>query len=147
MRKTSRGHRKPLPEYLPREKVILTLPEAELVTDAGEPLKVIGYEVSEKLHFQPAKIKVLAIYRAKYGVDSGDYVKTTPPEPSIVPKEIATPSLLAGITVSKYSDGLPLYRQEEIFLRSDIELPRSTMSLNFTLKMEVTRLTMALSSE
>jgi transposase len=123
----SRGHRKPLPEYLPREKVILTLPEAELVTEAGELLKVIGYDISEKLHFEPAKIKVLAIYRAKYGVDSGDYVKITPPEPSIIPKGIATPSLLAGITVSKYSDGLPLYRQEEIFLRSDIKLPRSTM--------------------
>lgn len=80
-----RGHRKPLPDYLPREKVVLTLPEEELVTVTGESLKIIGYEVSEKLYFQPAKIKVLAIYRAKYGMDSGDYVKTTPAEPSLVP--------------------------------------------------------------
>jgi transposase len=54
-------------------------------------------------------------------------VKTAPPEPAIIPKGIATPSLLAAIVVGKYADGLPLYRQEEIYKRQDIDLSRSTM--------------------
>ena len=47
--------------------------------------------------------------------------------PSIIPKSFASPELLAAIVVGKYADGLPLYRMEEIFLRQDIELSRSTM--------------------
>jgi hypothetical protein len=45
----SRGHRKALPESLPREIVRIELPEDELISECGERLKVIGWEVSEKL--------------------------------------------------------------------------------------------------
>jgi transposase len=124
----ARGHRKPLPENLPREIVKIELPEAEQFADDGTPLKIIGYELSEKLKYEPAKITVLEIHRAKYGVDSGDYVKTAKPVPAIIPKGIATPELLAAIVVAKYADGLPLYRMEEILTRQGIELPRSTMA-------------------
>ena len=124
----ARGHRKPLPENLPREIVKIELPEAEQFAEDGTPLKVIGYELSEKLKYEPAKITVLEIHRAKYGVDSGEYVKTAPPVPAIIPKSIATPELLAAIVVAKYADGLPLYRMEEILTRQGITLPRSTMA-------------------
>jgi transposase len=126
--KKRRGHRKALPKYLPREKVVIELPAEQQIDTDGNQLKVIGYEVAEKLDYEPAKTKVLEIHRAKYGVDSGDYVKTAPPEPAIIPKGIATPSLLAAVAVSKYADGLPLYRQEEAFKRQDIDMNRSTMA-------------------
>ncbi len=48
--------------------------------------------------------------------------------PRIIPKGIATADLVAHIAVSKYADGLPLYRQENIFSRYGIELARSTMA-------------------
>jgi len=35
--------------------------------------------------------------------------------------------LLAQVAVSKYADHLPLYRQEGIFRRHGVELPRQTM--------------------
>lgn len=124
----ARGHRKALPENLPREIVKIELPVAEQFAEDGTPLKVIGYELSEKLKYEPAKITVLEIHRAKYGIDAGDYVKTAPPVPGIIPKGIATPELLAAIVVAKYADGLPLYRMEEILTRQGIELPRSTMA-------------------
>ncbi len=54
----------------------------------------------EKLKYEPAKMSVLEIHRAKYGVDSGDDVKTAPPVPSIIPKGLATPELLAAIAVA-----------------------------------------------
>jgi len=125
--KRKRGHRKPLPENLEREVVRLELPLEEQRAEDGTPLKIIGWEVSEKLKYEPAKISVVQYQRAKYGVDSGDYVKTAPPKLSIIPKGLSTPELLAAITVAKYADGLPLYRMEEIFKRHGIDLSRTTM--------------------
>jgi transposase len=127
-KKKSRGKRKPLPKHLEREVVKIELPPEECFSEDGTPLKVIGYEISEKLEYEPAKTKVIEYHRAKYGAESGDYVKTAPPVPSIIPKGIATAGLLAGIAVSKFSDGLPLYRQEEVLARSGVDLSRTTMA-------------------
>lgn len=126
--KRKRGKRKPLPGSLPREIVKIELPKDQQITEDGTPLKIIGWEISEKLKCEPAKMSVVQYQRAKYGVDIGDYVKTAPPVPSIVPKGIPTPELLAAIVVSKYADGLPLYRLEDIFKRQGIELTRGTMA-------------------
>lgn len=123
-----RGKRKPLPQNLVREVVKLELAPGEQVADDGTPLKVIGWEISEKLKYEPAKMTVIEYHRAKYGIDSGDYVKTAPPVPTIVPKGIPTSELLAAVVVGKYGDGLPLYRLEEIFKRHDVELSRTTMA-------------------
>jgi transposase len=126
--KRKRGHRKPLPESLPREIVKIELPIEEQFAVDGTRLKVIGWEMSEKLKYEPAKMSIIEYQRARYGFDSGDYEKTAPQLPSIIPKGIATPELLAAIIVSKYADALPLYRMEDIFLRSGIELSRGTMA-------------------
>jgi len=123
-----RGHRRPLPEDLDREVVKVELPLGEQVAKDGSPLKVIGWEISEKLKYEPAKTSVVEYHRAKYGVDSGDYEKTAPPVPCIIEKGIATAELLAAIVVGKYADGLPLYRMEDIFLRSGVDLSRGTMA-------------------
>lgn len=123
-----RGHRKPLPVGLPREIEKIELPVEEQVSADGATLKVIGWEISEKLKYEPSKMSVIEYHRAKYGVDSGDYEKTAPPKSSIIPKGIATPELLSAIIVSKYCDGLPLYRLEDIFTRSGVDLSRGTMA-------------------
>jgi transposase len=123
-----RGHRKALPLDLEREELIIELPESERFAEDGTPLKIIGYETSEKLSYQPSKTKVIVCRRAKYGADSGDYVKTAPPVPSIIPKGIATPELLASVVVEKYGYGMPLYRQEYKFNQMGVELTRQTMA-------------------
>ncbi len=123
-----RGHRKAMPSDLEREVIIIELPESERFTEDGMTLKIIGYEISEKLSYEPSKTKVIEYRRAKYGVDSGDYEKTAPPVPSIIPKGIATPELVAAITTQKYSYGMPLYRQEEMFAQMGLDLPRQTMA-------------------
>jgi transposase len=123
-----RGYRRPLPETLLREVVKLELPIEEQIAKDGTPLKIIGWEISEKLKYEPAKVSVTQYHRAKYGVDSGDYEKTAPAVPSIIPKGIATPELLAAICIGKYADALPLYRMEDIFKRHDIDLTRGTMA-------------------
>ena len=124
-----RGHRKPLSAELDREVIVVELPQAEQFAEDGlTPLKVIGYEISEKLIYEPSKTKVIEYHRAKYGVDSGDYEKTAPPVPSIIAKGIATPELVASIITQKYAYGMPLYRQEEMFAEMGVHLPRQTMA-------------------
>ncbi len=113
---------------MPRRIVKIDLPSEEQFSEDGTPLKVIGYEISEKLDYEPGKTQVIQYHRAKYGLDSGDYEKTAPPVPSIIPKGIASPGLLSAIAVAKFADGLPLYRQEEIFARQEVELSRTTMA-------------------
>jgi transposase len=127
--------RRPLLEDLPRIEVVHDLPEAEKVCACGCQLTKIGEEVSEKLDYIPAKLQVIRHIRYKYackgceGVDSdGGAVKIAPPPVQIIPKGIATPGLVAQILVSKFCDALPFYRQEKIFTRLGIEIPRATMA-------------------
>jgi transposase len=131
----SKRGRKPLPDDLPRIDVIHDIPEEEKVCACGEHLTRIGQDICEKLDYVPAKVRVLRHIRYKYacrsceGVeDDGPTVKIAAPAESLIPKSNVTEGLLAHIIVSKFVDGLPLYRQEKIFARMGIELPRATMS-------------------
>ena len=126
--KKKRGHRRALPLELDHEIVEIELPESERFAEDGTPLKVIGYEVSEKLSYEPSKTKVIVYRRAKYGVAAGDYVKTAPLEPSIIPKGLATAELLASVVVEKYGYGMPLYRQEYKFDQMGVDITRQTMA-------------------
>ena len=46
----------------------------------------------------------------------------------IIDKGLATTDLLVQVLVAKYADHLPLYRQESIFARAGLALPRSTLA-------------------
>jgi transposase len=133
--KRKKPGRKPLPEDLPRIEVVHDLPEQEKVCACGCQLTKIGEQVSEKLDYIPAKLQVIRHIRYKYackgceGVDSeGGAVKIAPAPVQIIPKGVATPGLVAQILVSKFCDALPFYRQEKIFSRLGIEIPRATMA-------------------
>jgi len=127
--KRRRGKRKPLPTNLPREVVVIEAADHEKLSKDGTPRRVIGEEISEKLVYEPAKVKVIEYHRLKYSApDEEPGVIMAPLPPSILPKSIATASLLAHIITNKYADGLPLYRQEEIFSRQGIDIPRNTMA-------------------
>lgn len=127
-RKKASG-RKPLPEDLPRVRIEHELPESEQSCTCGCMLSVIGEETSEQLDIIPAKVQVLVHVRKKYACrqcESG--VKTAPLPPQPIPKSNASPGLLAHIAVAKYQDALPLYRQQQIFKRMEIDLPRNTLA-------------------
>lgn len=126
----ARGYRKPLPAALPRVDILHELPEDERLGPDGQPLTVIGEEVSEQLDIIPATIRVLRHVRLKYGVrkDDASGVKIAPLPPQPLPKTLASPGLLAHIVVAKYQDALPLYRQEQILTRIGVDLPRATMA-------------------
>jgi transposase len=55
-------------------------------------------------------------------------MKEAPAPLEMIPKSNASASVLAYIATAKYVDALPLYRQEAIFKRVGLDLPRQTMA-------------------
>lgn len=133
--KRNKPKRKPLPKDLPRTVIELDLSDAEKVCECCQgALHRIGEDCSERLEFIPAKMTVIETIRPKYGCRHCEQngtkvsIKQTPPTPNLIPKGIATPSLLSQIITSKYQFALPLYRQEALFKQLGIELSRQTLS-------------------
>jgi transposase len=122
--------RKPLPDWIPRVEILHDLPDDEKVcAHDGTALERIGEEICEQLEFIPAQLRVLRHVRPKYACKTcrtGIHTAPLPPQP--IPKSFASPTLLAHVAVSKYADGLPLYRQETMFRRLGIDLPRASLA-------------------
>lgn len=89
---------------------------------------VIGKEDSELIDCTPSSIFVVHNIRFRYG--SVDHA--TPPVTAsadlVFPKSKAGAGMLARVIISKYLDGLPLYRQSSILRREGVEISRSTMT-------------------
>jgi transposase len=126
--------RKPLPADLPRVDVEHDLAEEEKQCQCGCLKSRIGQEVSEQLDYIPSKIQVIRNIRYKYacknceGVDDdGPTVSIARMPEHIIPKSMATPGLIAHVLTAKFVDALPFYRQEKLFIRMGIEIPRATM--------------------
>jgi transposase len=126
-----KGGRKKIAAELPREDVVHDLPEQQKICAAdGTALKRIGEEISEQLDYQPAKLRVIRNIRPKYACPCCQAGVAIAPLPAqLLPKSLATPSLLAQITTAKFVDGTPLYRQEPQFARLGVALGRATMAL------------------
>lgn len=129
-RKPKKGHgRRKLPANMPREIKRHELSEEERTCPCcGELREEIGVESSEQLEFVPARFKVIEHQRVKYackGCQENVAVAPKPPQP--IEKGIAGPSLLAHVTVSKFGDHLPLYREEDLFDRVGLLIRRSTI--------------------
>ena len=128
-KKKGRGTRKPFPKDLPREEVVIDLPEAEKVCPHdGSALKAIGEEVTEKLKVVPAQVSVVVEKKLKYACPMCDGHIGQARANSILPGTIATVELLAFLIFSKFFQGLPLYRIEELINMKGVELKRGTMA-------------------
>ena len=125
-----------IPEGLPVEEIIYDLAESEKVCPHdGAELKTIGEEVHRQLDIEPAKIKELRHIRKKYACPCCEQYLVTAKKPALpIEKSIASPGLLAYISVNKYVDALPLYRQVNIFNRIGVDLDRSTLA-NWMIKL------------
>ena len=120
--------RKPLPKDLPREVIIHDISDAEKIGDCGCQLTRIGEEITEQLKYIPAQLSVVQHVRPKYACKPcQENVKIAPMPILLLPKSIATPELVAQTIVAKYCDYLPLYRQEKIWNRLDVDLPRNSL--------------------
>jgi transposase len=117
------------------------LPEDEKQCACGSTLVRIGEETSERLAIIPRRVYVERHIRPKYachacegsGDESRAAVRTAPVPPSIIPRSITSPALLATILINKFCDHLPFYRQEDIFARDGLDLSRQDMA-NWAIK-------------
>lgn len=127
--KKGRGARKPFPADLPREDVIIDLPESEKVCPKdGTILKEIGEEITEKLKIIPAQVSVVVERKKKYACPCCESHMAQAKSSSILPGTIATAELISFLIFSKYFQGLPLYRIEELFKLQGVDLKRGTMA-------------------
>lgn len=134
---TGNGHgRRKLPAELPRERRIHDLPEAEKPCPCcGEMRQLIGEETSEQLDIIPPQLKVIEHVRLKYAckaceakaAETGAQIVLASKPLSAVEKCLATPNLLAFVTVCRFADHLPYYRMEHILGRYGIDIARSTL--------------------
>jgi transposase len=120
------SRRKPLPDHLPREDVLLDV-DSEICGCCGGALHAIGESVSEMLDWVPAQLRVVRISRPKYACRACNKVVQAPAPKRLIAGGLATPALLAQVLVSKYCDHTPLYRQSQIFARHGVDLSRSTL--------------------
>ena len=132
--------RKPIDPHLKRVEEVVDLPDDEKICACGKELTKIGEETAEKLEIIPQSIFVTKIIRPKYACrfcegtaneteeDLGPgAVKIAPVPPAIIPRSIASASLLSYIMIHKYQDHLPFYRQEVQFQRIGIVISRQDM--------------------
>jgi transposase len=128
-RKKGRGKKKPFPEHLPREERIIDLPDSEKICPHdGTKLEEMGEDVSEKLKAVPAQFSVIVEIKKKYSCRTCESHVAQAKSNSILPGTTATPELLSYLVFSKFFQGLPLYRLEELFKLNGIGLTRGTMA-------------------
>jgi transposase len=94
----------------------------------GCALKRIGEDVSEKLDYTPGLFTGERHIRGKWACAKCQTLTQALVSAQIIDKGIPTAGLLAQVLVAKYADHLPLYRQETIFARASMALPRSTLA-------------------
>jgi len=118
--------RAPLPPQLPRT-LIHHEPE-HTQCRCGCALKRTGEDVSEKLDYVPGEFTVERHIRGKWACEQCETLIQAPVPAQVIDKDIPTAGLLAQVLVAKYADHLPLYRQERIFGRAGLTIPRSTLA-------------------
>jgi transposase len=122
-----RPARKPFPEHLPRERVIVPGPTA-CPCCGGARLSKLGEDITETLEIIPRQWKVIQHVREKFSCRDCESINQAPAPFHVVPRGWAGPSLLAMILFEKYGQHQPLNRQAERYAREGVPLSLSTLA-------------------
>ena len=122
-----RPSRKPFPEHLPRERLIVPGPTA-CPCCGGTRLSKLGEDVTETLEVIPRQWKVIQHVREKFSCRDCETIEQAPAPFHVVPRGWAGPSLLAMILFEKYGQHQPLNRQAERYAREGVPLSLSTLA-------------------
>lgn len=119
--------RQPLPPELPRVTTEHA-PDCTGCPQCGAELVKIGEHVRERLACKPIEFYVRREVFPQFACRPCERVVAEAVPPAILDRSQADSSLLAQVTIAKYLDHLPLYRQEGIYARSGVDLARSTLA-------------------
>lgn len=109
-----RPARKPFPDHLPRERVVVPAP-CSCPACGGDRLSKLGEDVIETLEVIPCSWKVVQTVREKFSCRDCDEIAQAPAPFHDVPRGWAGPSFLAMLIFEKYGQHQPLNRQAERF--------------------------------
>jgi transposase len=122
-----RPRRKPFPDHLPRERVVVAAPETCPCCGSAK-LSKLGEDVTETLEVVPRQWKVIQTVRERFSCRECEMI-TQPPAPfHVTPRGFAGPSLLAMILFEKFGQHQPLNRQSERYAREGVDLSLSTLA-------------------
>ncbi len=119
--------KKPFPEHLPRERVVVPSP-CSCPACGSDRLSKLGEDVTCTLEVIPRAWKVIETVREKFACRDCEKI-TQPPAPfHVVPRGWAGPSFLAMLLFEKYGQHQPLNRQADRFAREGVPLSISTLA-------------------
>jgi transposase len=122
-----RPSKKPFPEHLPRERIVIAAPE-NCPCCGSQKLSKLGEDITETLEVIPRQWKVIQTVREKFSCRECEKI-TQPPAPfHVTPRGFAGPNLLAMILFEKFGQHQPLNRQSERYAREGIDLSVSTLA-------------------
>jgi len=129
------GQRAELLKDLPVEVIEYRLEEHEQVCPCCHgDLHEMSTQIRQEIKVIPAQVVVVNHVQYIYACRQCEkenittpIIKAEMPRP-ILPGSLASPSMLAYIMDQKYTNSLPLYRQEQQFSRLGIDLSRQTMA-------------------
>lgn len=81
----------------------------------------------KKLELIPTVFEVYEHHIAVYKGKNGKIIKADHPK-EMLDGSIATPSVVLAVIHSKYTNAVPLYRQEQGFARNDVNISRQTIA-------------------
>jgi transposase len=122
-----RPSRKPFPEHLPRERIVIAARE-NCPCCGSTKLSKLGEDITETLEVIPRQWKVIQTVREKFSCRQCETI-TQPPAPfHVTPRGFAGPNLLAMVLFEKFGQHQPLNRQSERYAREGIDLSLSTLA-------------------
>jgi len=119
--------RKPFPEHLPRERVVIAAP-ANCPCCGSTKLSKLGEDVTETLEVVPRQWKVIQTVRERFSCRQCETISQPPAPFHVTPRGFAGPNLLAMILFEKFGQHQPLNRQSERYAREGIDLSLSTLA-------------------
>src|SRR5580698_4728890 len=122
-----RPSRKPFPDHLPRERVVIAAPES-CPCCGSDRLSKLGEDITETLEVIPRSWKVIQTVREKFSCRRCETIAQPPAPFHVTPRGFAGSNLLAMILFEKFSQHQPLNRQSERYRREGIDLSVSTLA-------------------
>ena len=122
-----RPARKPFPEHLPRERLVVEAPSTCSCCGSARIVKM-GEDITETLEVIPRRWKVIQTVREKFTCRDCERISQPPAPFHATPRGWAGPNLLATILFEKFGQHQPLNRQAERYAREGVDLSLSTLA-------------------
>jgi transposase len=119
--------RKPFPEHLPRERVVVEAP-TQCTCCGSDRIVKMGEDVTDTLEVIPRQWKVIQTVREKFTCRSCEKISQAPAPFHTIPRGWAGPSLIAMVAFEKFGQHQPLNRQAERFAREGVDISLSTLA-------------------